>query len=797
MSLFPRISGRGAVQRQLLQFGGLNRSDDVREGELTECENVSTRRWPYLAPRQGEFQDIEYAGSTDMFRDGDRLFSVSGAGTLYLQEGSGLPRAIGTLTPGAKQWAVVNTKLVIWPDKAVVDLRSMTLEPMNAEAELHGVALTDHSIGTFSSSVVRNSQSAGGVTDAAGDYNLFLYTYGTDRAAVEACWHDGAWDLTALAALASKGGMYSDLLVDYRIGDSTMDVIFIPGRDGMAVTGSARRTRDPEDPQAYDDTVQYPNPAQYNALGQYAVITGIRSREYVHDEGADTTTAAFDYTYTVYQVNASGNPVLSETFHQGDILNITGTLYGFGDGEDLQVLSVDEETVTVAEGSFTVPMATAELENDIPDGTRLDIAYGAQTWRTETDGALYAGQVLYLLPEDLTHVYVWQPEIRATVQTLEADLPSSAATELTAEEYSADTATLERIVPPIDYICASENRLWGVANRVQNRAWDPETRTISTFYSRIIYASALGEPAVFALFAGLSTDSWQTADGTEGDFTAICPYGGRVLCWKEDKLVEVTGYTPDTYATGTATIPGVQAGAHRTIVNIAERLYYLGPEDVYVYAGAEPRRIGGKLGTTPYSGGVGWTDGKRYYLNTRNTQAETMETLSYDTVRGLWMRSMATYPEVRAAVSGEAPEVLYWDGRYTSRREKGKAVDEGNSSGYLSAVPWSATLAVLDEDLPPERKRLLRLIIRYKLGPLTIGAGEQYLRISAIYGGQERTVRTIQTGSGGEVEGTVIIPIAPHRQDKVLLRIQGAGDGAIMSITREYTVGSVYGGIMP
>ena len=54
-------------------------------------------------------------------------------------------------------------------------------------------------------------------------------------------------------------------------------------------------------------------------------------------------------------------------------------------------------------------------------------------------------------------------------------------------------------MPDLDFICESENRLWGCSN---------ETRTI--------YASALGDPTNFFSYQGLSTDSYAVAVGSEG-----------------------------------------------------------------------------------------------------------------------------------------------------------------------------------------------------------------------------------------------------------------------------------------
>ena len=101
-------------------------------------------------------------------------------------------------------------------------------------------------------------------------------------------------------------------------------------------------------------------------------------------------------------------------------------------------------------------------------------------------------------------------------------LKAVTATELTvakntlAEGAETGTLTLERRVPDLDFICESENRLWGCSSEKQT-----------------IYASSLGDPTNFYVYAGLSTDSYALAVGTEGEFTGCCKQTSSVLFWKE------------------------------------------------------------------------------------------------------------------------------------------------------------------------------------------------------------------------------------------------------------------------
>ena len=99
------------------------------------------------------------------------------------------------------------------------------------------------------------------------------------------------------------------------------------------------------------------------------------------------------------------------------------------------------------------------------------------------------------------------------------------------EGAEAGTVTVRRIVPDLDFICESGNRLWGVSNK-----------------DKTIYASALGDPTNFYIYDGVTVGnsmlSYAVPVGTDGDFTAICAYGSNVLCWKEQCLHKVLGTMP-------------------------------------------------------------------------------------------------------------------------------------------------------------------------------------------------------------------------------------------------------------
>lgn len=122
------VSGR-KNQRQIIQFGGLNRTQAVNEGELADAVGVSERMWPCLTTRTGRTLERETAQGSALFAWG-KLISVEGSDLRYGGE------VVGMVEPGAKQFAVVNTKLCIFPDKKYLDLTTKEFGNLEASVKM-------------------------------------------------------------------------------------------------------------------------------------------------------------------------------------------------------------------------------------------------------------------------------------------------------------------------------------------------------------------------------------------------------------------------------------------------------------------------------------------------------------------------------------------------------------------------------------------------------------------------------------------------------------------------------------
>ena len=138
-------------RKEMVQGRGINYSDNFQDGDLAGSENLSVRRWPYIATRNARKRVEEYQGVTAMtswnglvvVRPGDRDGTTEDE-VLYQGESIGWLEHLEGVT---RQFAAVNTRLVIWPDKKYLDMSTepASVKELGATLEATGatVAVTE------------------------------------------------------------------------------------------------------------------------------------------------------------------------------------------------------------------------------------------------------------------------------------------------------------------------------------------------------------------------------------------------------------------------------------------------------------------------------------------------------------------------------------------------------------------------------------------------------------------------------------------------------------------------------
>lgn len=142
--------GREKTRRQIVEFGGLDRTQRPREGALTDCLGLSWDRWPCLSQRAGRKRVKTAEGVADLFA-WETLWKMRGA-TLYRDE-----QQVVTLTPGKKRFAVVGAKLCVFPDKVYVDLDTLAVKSLEGQLQNGAEVVFDADSVTFTADLTMGS----------------------------------------------------------------------------------------------------------------------------------------------------------------------------------------------------------------------------------------------------------------------------------------------------------------------------------------------------------------------------------------------------------------------------------------------------------------------------------------------------------------------------------------------------------------------------------------------------------------------------------------------------------------
>ena len=776
----PNLTGRTPTRRQEITFGGLNLTDGARAGELREAENVSMRRYPVLSPRRGR-KTHDANTSSSVFEWDGKLVEVRGTSLYY---GTDL---VGTVTAGKKQFAVVNTKLCIFPDKVFVDLTKTpkTIETLAPEYQTAGlensVVITHNSLTAQKKPVVARVADENPLfTISSSDVqDGYLYVYGLDKDAVAECYDaENGWDLTALGDLEVLAGVCYPATGSSSTRLPAVGDVIIPGDPYTdLVTGNY----------SYLGGVNnLPDKSDYNGEGYYAAITDV-----VAEENPDDQDETFYFIkYDVFKVG-NESAAFSSVFKTGRGVDISGSLYGMGDAEKAFIKGIDDESNSLifADNTFFIPTACAEIASDFypnaGDDGWLTFSFGDDDYpfQLQTGECIPGGTVACIT--DGTSIYIWSPTEKRIVKEYVVDTtPGTAGREISGDVYdtSEEIITIQVPVPSFDFICESNNRLWGVSNSQTNTLWNAEAKKFETFTSRCIYASALGEPDDFWTFEGLSTDAWQVAVGSEGDFTGLCAYDG-VLAWKEQKLYRVSGSYPAEYYLFDRDVEGVQKGSGDSLVVIDETLYYKGRDGAYAYRGGVPQLVSAVFGNERYSAAVAGTDGQRYYVSMKGSDNK-YNLYVYDTLTNLWTREDET----------QAVQFCQLNGKMLMLKNDGVLLelDDDGWSDPAGTVTWKAVFAPFDERDMHERQYYLRILLR-----VSVSEGNSI----AVYARKNGTAWPTTPLQTMNVAGdwTVVVPMFPYRMDELQIKLEGTGDTAVLSLAREYRAGSIYGkeGVAP
>ncbi len=315
------------------------------------------------------------------------------------------------------------------------------------------------------------------------------------------------------------------------------------------------------------------------------------------------------------------------------------------------------------------------------------------------------------------------------------------------EKFTQQTGLrITRTVPDMDYVCESENRLWGCSSA-----------------NHEIYASKLGDAANWQAFEGISTDAYAVTVGSDGDFTGCISHLGYVLFFKEETIHKVMGNKPSNYQVTTAyPVRGAARGMERTLCVVNETLFYASRDNVCSYDGAQPEAVGDAVKDLKFREGVAAHWNGKYYASLRS-ESDGWGIYVYDQMRRLWHKEDEKH----------LLYMVYGNGKLYCIGEDGALYTiAGGTEEYL---PWMLESGDLIEG-SVDYKHVKKLQFHLRM------AAEAEVNVLMQYDSGQGWERVMTYRARSYRTHTMCV--VPRRCQKYRFRLEGFGDVQLIAMTR-------------
>ena len=328
-------------------------------------------------------------------------------------------------------------------------------------------------------------------------------------------------------------------------------------------------------------------------------------------------------------------------------------------------------------------------------------------------------------------------------------------------EAKLQAVRVDRKVPDLDWICESNNRLWGCWYGEHDGKFVNEIR-----------ACKLGDFRNWDSFPGTSMDSYTAGGGTSGKFTGAVAQRGYPVFFKEGAIHRVTGTAPSNFAISTTLCRGIQEGSEYSAAVVNEVILYKSRTEIMMFDGSMPQSVSSQLGDIRYTDARAGAIGGKYYISMKDTAGKwTM--FCFNTEKGLWFREDSFHALMFATVGDEI---------YAINEEDNTLAALMGSDGELEDdFEWMAEFGLFGTDIR-QQKYMSRFDIRMFIEPGTTA------KLEIMYDSDGKWIR--QGEVRGRKAGSFLLPVVPRRCDHLRFRISGDGYCRIYSISRILEVGS-------
>lgn len=333
--------------------------------------------------------------------------------------------------------------------------------------------------------------------------------------------------------------------------------------------------------------------------------------------------------------------------------------------------------------------------------------------------------------------------------------------------------TFDRKIPEMDYVCVSNNRVWGC--KYGSRINDKDEEEIVNE----IYASKLGDPKNWYVYEGAATDSYTISIGSDSKWTGCIAYNGYPYFFKENVVYCIYGAYPATYQLYTYDVRGVQDGSFRSLCIVNDHLVYKSIGSVVVFDGNSTASISDQFGNEKYYNAVGGSALGRYYISMTDKDGNNPVLMVYDIEKGVWVKEDELRIEEFAY---DKNGYLYGrNGIYIYGFERTDALEDFESKETEEFVEWMTITGDLGTYVY-DKEYLKNIDVSAFLPE------DSEMRIYISYDGGDWK-QILECKGYGRIK-KYAMSLLPHRHDTFRLKFEGKGDMRLHGFYFEYEEGS-------
>lgn len=753
MPFFPNIPTWENTTINTQQFLGLNRGLSIADGEMADMLNMSSDNYPVLSTRRSRGVPLfpneegvkEFDGVVSGMLGTDRLIVCSGE-KVYM-DGEEVPITLSAeehMNP--KHLVSMGAYVCIWPDKKyfnvtnTADSGDMGMKWAPAEDAVISAMMCRKDGTDYDMESITISDTA---PEEPEDQQLWLDTSGDNDVLKQYSAIYQEWVQVATTFIKIQAtGIGKDL--------KDADVVHLSG-----ARVSAAPVTEPEEPsEPAEETLSFPVDS-FVLRSKYTTT--------VKDGVASHTSASMDKVTKTVDVQGipDGSTVVKAVarFNAGssaygaNIFTMNGVkCYEKQENEvPLEVTANGEASMAFRFKSYASSSSAGTHSGNISiNNLTVEVTYSATATGGSEDEPVSEADTKQIEALNTTNIiYARGDDYIIVAGLLHGHLTLS------------NSLTVELKVPDLDYVCESNNRLWGCSYS-----------DIDGKLTNEIRACALGDFRNWYKFEGTAMDSYTMSVGSDGPFTGAFSLRGTPLMWKEDYLHKISGTQPSNFTLNTTKCRGVQDGSWRSLAVVNETLLYKARNDVMAYDGAMPYSVSEKLGTDRYHDAVGGAYRDKYYINMQDDLAQ-WHVYVLDTAKGLWHKEDEAYIPHMASADGELVLAIEDDGKTSLRTV-------GNASKTDEEFHWSVTFGVFGYAY--ERAKYLS---RFNIRAQMEAGSEMDFEIQYDSNGEWEYMGTMRT----RTIRTFMLPVIPRRCDHCQIRIRGTGKVSIYSIARVFEEG--------